>query len=55
MITITVSSAGSVGATSFGLGSNIANTTAYPTGDKGSMLNYEMKIEASISPYGIGG
>jgi hypothetical protein len=52
---VTVSSAGSVGATSFGLGSNIANATAYLTGDKGSMLNCEMKIEASISPHGIGG
>jgi hypothetical protein len=52
---VTVSSAGNVGATSFGLGSNIANATAYLTGDKGSMLNCEMKIEASISPHGIGG
>jgi len=52
---VTVSPAGSVGTTSFGLGSNIANATAYLTGDKGSMLNCEMKIEASISPHGIGG
>jgi hypothetical protein len=52
---VTVSSAGNVGATSFGLGSNIANATAYLTGDKGSMMNCEMKIEASISPHGIGG
>jgi hypothetical protein len=52
---VTVTSAGSVGTTNFGLGSNIANATAYLTGDKGSMLNCEMKIEAAISPNGIGG
>jgi hypothetical protein len=53
---VTVNSAGSVGTTNFGLGSNIANATAYLTGDKGSMLNCEMKIEASIiTPHGIGG
>lgn len=44
-------------ATGFGsgsAGSNIANATAFLKGDKGSMLNCEMKIEAGYAPHGIG-
>lgn len=37
------------------VGSNIANATAYLAGDKGTMLNCEMQIEAGFSPHGIGG
>jgi hypothetical protein len=37
------------------VGSNIANATAYLAGDKGTMLNCEMHIEAGLSPHGIGG
>lgn len=36
------------------IGSNIANATAYLTGDKGSSINCQMQIEAGISPHGIG-
>ena len=36
-------------------GSNIANATAYLNGDKGTVLNCEMQIEAGFSPHGIGG
>lgn len=36
------------------IGSNIANATAFLTGDKGSSLNCEMKIEAGFSPHGLG-
>jgi hypothetical protein len=35
--------------------SNIANSTAYLTGDKGTMLSCEMQIRAGLSPHGIGG
>lgn len=45
-----------VGST-FGSGSvqsNMVNATAYLQGDKGTMLNCEMKIEAGISPHGLG-
>jgi hypothetical protein len=48
-----------VNASGFGVNSvssNIANTTAYLKGDKGTMLNCTMEIEAAIgSPHGIGG
>lgn len=37
------------------MGSNIANTNAYLTGDKGTTLNCQMKIEGGFSPHGIGG
>lgn len=37
------------------IGSNIANATAYLKGDKGTMLTCRMRIEAGISPHGIGG
>ena len=48
---------GSVVASGFGrgsIGANTANATAYLKGDKGTMLNCEMKIEAGLSPHGIG-
>ena len=49
--------AGQVVASSFGsgsIGSNIANATAFLKGDKGTTLNCTMKIEAGLSPHGIG-
>ena len=49
---------GDVGLSGFGISavsSNIANATAFLKGDKGTMLNCVMQIEASISPHGIGG
>ena len=51
--------AGRVNASGFGtnsISSNIANATAFLKGDKGTMLNCAMEIEASIgTPHGIGG
>jgi hypothetical protein len=42
--------------TGFGtIASNMATSTAYLTGDKGSMLNCDMQIQAGFSPHGIGG
>jgi hypothetical protein len=44
-------------ATGFGSGSvssNMANATAFLTGDKGNSLNCQMTIQAGISPHGIG-
>lgn len=44
-------------ATGFGSGtvsSNMANATAFLTGDKGSSLNCQMTIQAGLSPHGIG-
>jgi hypothetical protein len=49
---------GNSSATGFGfgsMGSNIANATAYLTGNKGTKLSCEMNIEAGFSPHGIGG
>lgn len=49
--------AGKVVASGFGvesIGSNTANATAFLKGDKGTMLSCEMKIEAGLSPHGIG-
>jgi ribosomal protein L35AE/L33A len=49
--------AGKVVATGFGRGSissNTANATAYLKGDKGTMLNCEMRIEAGFPPHGLG-
>ncbi len=49
--------AGSAVVSGFGHGSieaNTANATAFFKGDKGTMLNCEMKIEAGLSPHGIG-
>jgi hypothetical protein len=43
-----------VGFQSVEMGSNVGNATAYLTGDKGSSLNCQMKIEAGFSPHGIG-
>jgi hypothetical protein len=47
-------SASGVGFGSSSVGSNIANATAFLTGDKGNTLNCEMKIEAGFSPHGLG-
>jgi hypothetical protein len=44
-------------ANSFGSGSvrsNLANATAFLTGDKGNSLNCQMTIQAGVSPHGIG-
>lgn len=44
-------------ATGFGSGtvsSNMANATAFLSGDKGSSLNCQMTIQAGFSPHGIG-
>ncbi|MGB6756196.1 MAG: hypothetical protein WBE71_27525 [Xanthobacteraceae bacterium] len=50
---------GGVTASGFGvdsISSNIANATAFLKGDKGTMLNCAMQIQASVvSPHGIGG
>jgi hypothetical protein len=50
---------GDVTASGFGvdsISSNIANATAFLKGDKGTMLNCAMQIQASvIAPRGIGG
>ena len=48
---------GQVVGSTFGSGSaqsNMANATAYLQGDKGTMLNCVMKIEAGLSPHGLG-
>lgn len=48
---------GTRSATAFGsssTGSNIGNATAFLTGDRGTSLNCEMKIEAGLSPHGMG-
>lgn len=48
---------GTISVTGFGtreVGSNIANATAYLTGDKGNALNCQMNIEAGFSPHGLG-
>lgn len=36
------------------VGSNMANSSAYLKGNKGSMLQCRMQIEAGLSPHGIG-
>jgi hypothetical protein len=44
-------------ATGFGSGtvsSNMANATAFLTGDRGNSLNCQMTIQAGLSPHGIG-
>lgn len=44
-------------ATTFGsasVSSNMANATAFLTGNKGSSLNCQMTIQAGFSPHGIG-
>jgi hypothetical protein len=43
-----------VGSSSGVAGSNIADATAYLRGDRGSMLTCSMKIEAGVSPHGLG-
>jgi hypothetical protein len=43
-----------VGFQSMEMGSNVGNATAYLTGDKGSSLNCQMKIEAGLNPHGLG-
>jgi hypothetical protein len=57
--TSTVIVSGSVVTSGFGvdsISSNMANATAFLKGDKGTMLNCAMEIQASvISPHGIGG
>jgi hypothetical protein len=35
-------------------GSNIADATAFLRGDKGSVLTCSMRIEAGVSPHGLG-
>jgi hypothetical protein len=55
--TSSVAVAGTASASGFGRGSlapNTANATVYLKGDKGTMLTCDMKIEAGISPHGIG-
>jgi hypothetical protein len=52
-----VATAGTRMATGFGsssVSSNMANATAFLTGDKGSSLNCQMTIQAGFSPHGIG-
>lgn len=52
---IVQSGTGYVTGTSFGSAtSNTANASAYLTGNKGSMLTCEMRIQAGLSPHGIG-
>lgn len=43
-----------VGFESSETGSNIANANAYLTGDKGTSLTCQMKIEAGFNPHGLG-
>jgi hypothetical protein len=55
----TTGAASAFGPAGFGVatgsvGSNIASSTAYLSGDKGTMLTCEMQIAAGLSPHGIG-
>jgi hypothetical protein len=55
----TTATASGVGSAGYGfasgsVGSNMANATAYLTGDKGTTLTCEMQIQAGLSPHGIG-
>jgi hypothetical protein len=55
----TTATASGIGSAGYGfaagsVGSNIADATAYLTGDKGTTLTCEMRIQAGHFPHGIG-